>query len=71
MPQEVEYTLARHQYAKINEALCDWFVLAASNKIFHNGPQMASKLTYNHCEVHCNMINFMLCHCVVDYSDIQ
>ena len=68
MPQEVEYTLARHpasEYAKINEALCDWYVLAASKKIFHNGPQMASKLTH---EV---LINFMLCHCVVDYSDIQ
>ena len=30
-----------------------------------------SKLTHNHCEVHCNMIIVMHCHCVVDYSDIQ
>ena len=29
-----------------------------------------SKLTHNH-EVHCNMIIFMLCYCVVDYSNIQ
>ena len=30
-----------------------------------------SKLSYNHCEVHCNMIIFMLCHCVVNYNEFE
>ena len=65
------------EYAKIDEALYDWYVLANSKNIFRMGPQLVekakSKLTHNHCEVLCNMIIiiFMLCHCVVDYSDIQ
>ena len=62
------------EYAKINEALFDWYVLATSNNIYYlcyGSTTGTSKLTHNHCEVHCNMIIFMLCHCVVDYSDIQ
>ena len=47
MPQEVEDTLARHprpfQYAKINEALYNWHVLAASKNIFPMGPQLVEK----------------------------
>ena len=41
---------------------------------FSMGPQLVEKaklMTHNHCEVHCNMIILMLCHCVMDYSDIQ
>ena len=41
----------------------DWYFLAASKNIFPMGPQLANKLTHTHCEVHCNMIIFMLCHC--------
>ena len=59
------------EYAQINEALYDWYALAASKNIFPIDPQLASKLSHNHSEVHCNVIIFMLCHCVVDYSDIQ
>ena len=59
------------EYAQINEALYDWYALAASKNIFPIGPQLASKLSHNHCEVRCNVIIVMLCHCVVDYSDIQ
>ena len=44
----LEYTLARHpvhpsSYANINEALYDWYVLAASKNIFPMGPQLVEK----------------------------
>ena len=31
------------KYAKINEALYDWYVLAASKNIFAMGPQLVEK----------------------------
>ena len=47
MPQEVEYTLTKSphasEYAKINEALYDWYVLATSKNIFPMGPQLVEK----------------------------
>ena len=71
MPQEVEYTSKASRasvYTKINEALYDWYVLASSNNIIFPGSTTGKQSTYNNC---CNMIIFMLCHCEMDYSEIQ
>ena len=66
MPQEVDYTIAWHPVhpSKINEALFGMFY--QPQEYLSYGEKRPSKLTHNHCEFH-----FMLCHCVVDYSDIQ
>ena len=73
MPQEVEYTLARHprasKYAKINEALC--MIVCSGNLkeyLSYGSTQLVeNNLTHNHCEVHCNMIVIVW----LDYTDIQ
>ena len=74
MPQVVEYTLARHcdpsMLKLMKLCMIDMF-WQHQRIIFPVSPQLGRKLIYKHCEVHCNMIIFMLCHCVVDYSDIQ
>ena len=41
------------------------------NIITINTSLQCNKLTHNHCEVYYNMIIFMLCQCVMDYSDIE
>ena len=73
MPHEVEYTLTRHPvHPSMLKLMKPCMIgMLTSKNIFPMGPQLASKLTHNHCEVNCNMIIFMLCHCVVDYSDVE
>ena len=57
--------------------LHDYFLITGNSNIYYNiiitinTSVQCNKLTHNHCAVDYNMIIFMLCHCVVDYSDIQ
>ena len=56
-----------------NEALHDWYVLAGNLKEYlsYGSTTFTSKLTHNHCEVHCNMIIFYALSLCGRFSDIQ
>ena len=69
MPREVEYTLARHPVhpskLKLTKPCIDWYVLATSKNIFPMDPQLIEKAKQIDYDI------FMLCHCVVDYSELK